>query len=110
MDEGRDRLSRASLERGDRRRDRCDGVATPSRPLAQDHVRGRAPAGGVLHALVAERSQVDAVEQLLAAAEEDGRDDEVQVVDQARLQELPDRRNTSAKADVLPLRRLTRLL
>src|SRR3954453_19101295 len=113
MDEGRDRLSRASVERGDRRRDRCDGVArlaSPSRPLAQDHMRGRASAGGGLHALVAERAQVEAVEQLLAAAEEDGRDDEVQVVDQARLQELPDRRDASAKTDVLPLRRFTRLL
>ena len=34
-------------------------------------MRGGAFAGDVLHALVAEGAQVDAVEQLLAAAEED---------------------------------------
>jgi hypothetical protein len=51
-------------------------------------MRRRAAAGGALGALVAEGSQVNRVEQRFAAAEEDGRDDEVEVVDESRLKVL----------------------
>ena len=88
-------------------------VAIPSarsRPLAQDHVCCRATAGDVLHALVAERAQVDAVNSSSPRPRRTGRDDEVQLVDQAGLQVLADGRHAAAEADVRCRRGFTRLL
>jgi hypothetical protein len=55
-------------------------------------VRGR----HVFRALVAEFQGVDAAEQVLSGAEEDRRDCEVHLVDQAFPQVVPDRCNASA--------------
>lgn len=51
-------------------------------------------------AFVAERVGVDAVEQVLAAAEQHGRDGQVQIVDEAGLDVLADGGGAAAEADV----------
>ena len=57
-------------------------------------------AGNRRVALIPERAQVDAGEQMLAGAEQDRPEREVQLVDQAGAQVLPDRRDAAAEADV----------
>src|SRR5258708_7756235 len=47
---------------------------------------------------------------MLAAAEQNGRDRKVHLVDEARLQILPDRRDTAADPHVTAVRRLARTL
>ena len=64
----------------------------------------------VLDALVAQRAHVDAVQEMLAGAEQDGRDRQVQLVDETGAQILPDRGYASAQPDVAAGRRILRLL
>lgn len=85
----------------------CKAAQTLSSPALQDHV------GGLLrrhrlHAFVAERACVYAFEESLAAAEQDGRDYEVQFVDQALAQVLLDGVRAAADAHVFAGRGLTR--
>src|SRR5512135_3716062 len=80
----------------------------PSRALAQHDV-SRALARDVPRALVAERAQVEALHQVLARAEQNRPQHEVQLVDQPRAQVLPDRRHAAAEAYVLAARRGARL-
>ena len=49
-------------------------------------------------ALVTERPRVDAAEQMLSAAQEDRRQHEMQLVDQAGGEILPDRRDAAAES------------
>ena len=56
--------------------------------------------------LVAERGHVETGEERLAATEEDGRDDEMHLVDEPGVQILPDSGCASAEADVAAARRL----
>src|SRR5579862_2763950 len=67
-------------------------------------MRGRALAGDMRCALVAQRRQVEAVQNILAAPEQDRRNREMQLVDQAGPQELPYRRHATADPDVAPAR------
>src|SRR6266496_6489760 len=64
--------------------------------------------GDVLRALVAEARRVDACEEMLAAAEEHGRDREVDLVDQPSGEVLANGGDATAKSDVLALSRLGR--
>lgn len=57
---------------------------------------GGASARDVADALVAERAQVEAAQQMLPAPEQDGRNDQVQFVDETCRQVLPDRRDAAA--------------
>src|SRR5581483_7914648 len=78
--------------------------------LLQNDMSRRAMAGGVLGALVAKCAQVEPLHQMFASAEEDGGDDEVKIVEEARLQILADRRHAAADADVPIARGLARAL
>src|SRR5262245_16366035 len=62
----------------------------------------------VLRAAVAEGSQVEVREQVLAPAEHDRRDGDVHLVDEARLEVLADRAHAAADAHVLAAGRLAR--
>ena len=59
--------------------------------LAQDDVRGGAGAGDMLGAFVAQGAKIDPLQEMLAAAEQDGSDGEVELVDETGLEKLPDR-------------------
>jgi hypothetical protein len=65
-------------------------------------VRGLRPRD-VLGDSIAQPEQVDPREQTLASSEQDGRDGEVQLVHEARLQVLPDRGDAAAEPHVLIL-------
>src|SRR5215470_17465522 len=80
-----------------------------SRALAQEDVGGALACGG-LRALVAEGARVDSVQEMLSRAKQDRRDREVELIDQAGLQVLPDRRDAAAETDVAAARRGSRLL
>src|SRR5687768_10895532 len=77
--------------------------------LRQDDVRG-VLRRGVLRAFVAEAHRVDAGEEVLAAAEDHGRNRKVHLVDQPRGEVLPNGRGAAAEPDVLALGRLPRAL
>src|SRR5947207_4880935 len=70
----------------------------------------RALARNGLPALVAEGSRVDVVQEVLAGAEQDGPDREMQLVDQPGAKELADRGHAAAEPDVAVARGCFRLL
>src|SRR5262249_3574880 len=70
------------------------------RTAGQDDM-GRILGGDVLGALESQRGEIEPREQMLATAEEHRSDGEVHLVDQPRLEVLPDRRHTTAEPDVL---------
>src|SRR4051812_10726330 len=70
----------------------------PRSALAQEDVRGALARDGSL-ADVSERAQVEAVEQVLAPAQQHGPDRKMQIVDQPRLERLADGRDAAAQAD-----------
>lgn len=71
--------------------------------MASTHVMRGGRRRYVLDAAIAELQQVDAREQVLAAAEQDRRDSEVQLVDEAGAQVLADRRRPATQAHVFPI-------
>src|ERR1700693_3853793 len=77
--------------------------------LAQEDVVG-AFAGDGLEALVAERAQVEALEEVLSAAQDHGPNCEVEVVDEPGGQILADRGDAAAQAHVPSPSRRLRLL
>src|SRR5262247_485174 len=70
----------------------------------------RARAHRELRALVADRRQVEILEEVLALPEHDGPDSEMHVVDQPRLQMLPDGRDAPSDTDITVARCRLRLL
>src|SRR2546421_8755174 len=54
----------------------------------------------MLGARIAQRRQIDPRKQMLATAEQDWRDREVQLVDESRLEILPHRGHSSADLDI----------
>src|SRR5262245_20946820 len=72
-----------------------------SRTLAEEHVR-RALAGNVPVAFIPERTQIDAVQQMLSCAQEDRTDGQMQLVDQTGAQILANRRDPTADTNVAP--------
>jgi antitoxin component of MazEF toxin-antitoxin module len=58
-------------------------------------------AGDVLAARVSERRQVETRHEMFSRTEENGGDGEVHLVNEAGLQVLPDRRHSSAEADIV---------
>src|SRR6185369_15663371 len=88
----------------------CPSSAAPiarSLPPGEDDV-SRLLRGNVLCHLIAERAKVDAGEERLAAAEQDGRDRDMHLVDQPRLQILADGGDAAAEADIAAARCLCR--
>src|SRR5262249_60767493 len=77
-----------------------EGQESHGSPLREDDV-GRLARGHVLGAGVAELPGIEAGEQVLTRAQEGGRDGQVDLVDQARGQVLPDRGHAAAEPDVL---------
>src|SRR5262249_48163251 len=67
--------------------------------LGEDDVRGLARTD-VLGAGIAELHQVEAGEEMFTSAEEHRRDCEVELIDEAELEILPDRRDPAAEADI----------
>src|SRR5262249_7189316 len=78
-------------------------VLIGSRVPAQKDV-GRAFASDRFRAFVAQRAQIDAVQEMLPGSEQDRAHDQMQLVDQARAQILPYRGYTAAYADITPAR------
>lgn len=68
--------------------------------LSPQHDVGRVVRGGMLDHFETERRQIDSREHRFAAAENDGGDREVQLVDQPALEILPHGGNTAADLDV----------
>src|SRR2546427_7312027 len=64
----------------------------------------RTGAGGVFHALVSERTHIETFQQVFAFAKQDGRQRQVQLVDQTGAEILPNSGDTAADADVLAAR------
>src|SRR5687768_7570269 len=54
--------------------------------------------------LIAERNQIEAVKEMLAGSEQPGRNRDVQLVDEAGFEELPDCRNAATDLDILSRR------
>src|SRR5436309_3867819 len=80
-----------------------------SRALAQKDV-GRAFARDGLRAFIAQATHIDAVQEMLPGTEQDRPDGEMQLVDQAGAQILPDGGYAAAEADVAAVRCSARLL
>src|SRR5262245_11591139 len=78
--------------------------------LFRQNNMGRVVRGGVLCALVAEVHRIDAGEEVLAPAEEYGRDNEVDLVDQPGGEVLANGGNSTAESDILAVGRLLRAL
>src|SRR5262245_64994999 len=74
-------------------------VLIGSRALAQKDV-GRAFARDRFRAFVSQRAQIDAVQEMLSRSEQDRPHDQMQLVDQARAQVLPNRGYAATHADV----------
>jgi len=72
--------------------------------LAQHDVRNGTRAWDVFEILVAERAYVDPVQQMLSGAEQDGRDGELHLVDQAGAQVLSNRGNAATQSNVETVR------
>jgi len=66
---------------------------------------GRTLAGDMLDRFVTQRRQIHTCEQRLSTTHQDRPDRQVQLVDQTRLQVLPDRRHAAAQSDVTASRR-----
>src|SRR6185295_12438449 len=81
-----------------------------SRALAQDDMRRSARTGDVLHTLVTQSTRIEAVQQVLAAAEQDRGDYQMELVDESGPQILPDGGDAAAQADILAAGRVPRLL
>ena len=73
-------------------------------------MRGGTSARDVLYALVAQRTGIDTVEQMFARTEQDGRDGQVQLVDEGSAQILPNCGYASTQPDVATGRSIPRLL
>src|SRR3989454_884575 len=88
-----------------------DPCITPdsSRAPAQEDV-GRSFARDGLHDLVAQGTHIDAVQEMLPGTEQDRPDGEMQLVNQACAQILPDSGYAAAEADVAAVRCSARLL
>src|SRR5260370_34755643 len=71
---------------------------------------GRAFARDRLRAFIAQGAHIDVVQEILPGTEQDGSDGEMQLVDQAGAQILPNRGYAAAEADVAAARRGGRLL
>src|SRR5437879_448237 len=69
--------------------------------LPKNDVSHGALTGRVLDAFVAQRAHVEAFEQMFAFAKEDGREDEVQFVDESRADVLADDRDATAEPHIL---------
>src|SRR5262245_23683386 len=78
-------------------------VLIGSRVLAQKDV-SRAFASDRFRASVAQRAQIDAVQEMLPGSKQDGAHDQMQLVDQAGTQILPNGGNAATHADVTPAR------
>ena len=63
----------------------------------------------VLYALIAQRTDIDTVQQMLAGTKQDGRDGQVQLVDEGSAKILPDRGNTATQPDIATVRGISRL-
>src|SRR5476649_622764 len=61
---------------------------------------GRTFARDVLRAFIAQCAHIDAVQEMLAGTEQDGSHGEMQLVDQAGAQILPNRRQAATEADI----------
>jgi hypothetical protein len=73
-------------------------------------MRSGAGACHMLHALIAQRTNIDTVQQMLAGTKQDGRDGQVQLVDEGSAKILPDRGNAATQPDIATVRRIPRLL
>src|SRR3954470_7972741 len=72
-----------------------------SRVATQDLDVGRVRPGNAFGTDIAERQQIETGEQILACPEQNRGNDQMKLVEQARLQELPHDRNAAADTDVL---------
>ena len=63
----------------------------------------------VLYALIAQRTNIDTVQQMLAGTKQDGRDGQVQLVDKSSAKILPDRGNAATQPDIAAARGIPRL-
>ena len=63
-------------------------------------MRGRATACDVVDALVAQRTEIDPAQKMLPGPEQDGRDGQVQLVNEAGAEVLPDRGHAATQSDV----------
>ena len=73
-------------------------------------MRGGTSARDVLDAFIAQRAEIDTVQQMFPGPEQDGRDRQVQLVDQGGAQILPNGGHAAAQPDVAAARRVPRLL
>ena len=80
-----------------------------SRAFAQKDM-GRTFACDVLRAFIAQSTQIDVVQEMLAGPEQDRSDGEMHLVDQGGAQILPDSGYAATDADVAAARRSARLL
>jgi hypothetical protein len=64
---------------------------------------GGTPACHVLHTFVAQRTRIDSIQQMFPRTKQDGRDDQVQLIDECSLQILPDRGYATTQSDVLAI-------
>src|SRR4029078_8439797 len=74
-------------------------IASRLSPLAKSDVSGGAGARDVFHALVSQRTHVDSAQQVLAGTQQDGRDGEMQFVDELLAQVLADRGHAASQPD-----------
>src|SRR3989454_11032844 len=72
--------------------------------------RGSPLARDILRAFIAQAAHIDAVQEMLPGTEQDGPDGEMQLVDQAGAQILPDSGYAATEADVAAVRCSARLL
>lgn len=77
-------------------------LAVDSRALAQKYMGSRASARDMLHTFIAQRTRIDVFQEMLTRTQQDGRDHEVQLVNESRPQILPNRRHAAAESDVAP--------
>ena len=73
-------------------------------------MRSSTSACHVLYALVAQRTDIDTAQQMLAGTEQDGRDGQVQFVNEGSAQILPNCGNAATQPDIAAVRRIPRLL
>src|SRR6185312_3692011 len=77
--------------------------------FAQEYMRYGTHSWHVPRALISQRTHVDIAQQVLASPEQHRRNDEVQLVDQPRLQILADRGDAAPESNVQAACRLARL-
>ncbi len=73
-------------------------------------MRGGSCACDMLYALIAQGTDIDTVQQMLARTEQDGRDGQVQLINKSCTQILPNCGNAATQPDVATVRRIPRLL